>query len=403
MYHLRYMLKRTTVRLHAVSLLVASWLVLVWLHAVTGQLDRFGTLRGVDFLQFYAAGWVVANGHAASLYDWEAFARRLPELVPGIGDLLFLPLYPPQMALVFAPLGTLSYLPALAIWTLISAALYVGAGWAALRALPALRAYRLEAWCFALGFPPFLQLLAHGQVAAIALALLVAALYGFQIARPSVVGLALGSLVFKPQLGAFALAALMLWPSWRLLGGLIVGAGAQLALVAGILGTALLREYVTLVQTLATSAEQFEPKIWAMHSLRGAIELALGQSRLATVCWLLGVATVIWLARRAWTRHQSCHVRFALICFTGLLLNPHLYVYDLVLLAVPLACLAAWLLQRNDPLDVPVQYLAYSLIWLPLLAPLAAITHIQLTAPTLTVLLWQLGRNRVATTRAASA
>lgn len=397
------MYKRSTFRLHGVSLAVAGWLVLAWLHASPGMLDRFGTLRGVDFLQFYAAGWVVANGHAASLYDWEAFARRLPELVPGIGELLFLPVYPPQLALVFAPLGTLAYLPALAIWTLVSAALYVGAGWAALRALPALRAYRLEAWCFALGFPPFLQLLAHGQVAAIALAVLIAALYGFQNAKPLLVGLALGSLVFKPQLGAFALAALILWPSWRLLGGLFIGAGVQLTLVAAILGTALLREYVTVVQTLASSAGQFEPKLWAMHSLRGAFELLVGQNALATAGWLLASALSVWLARSAWTQNQSTDVRFAVICLLGLLLNPHLYIYDLVLMAVPLACLASWLVARGDTADLRVQHQAYALVWLPLLGPLAAMTHVQLTSPALVALLWSLGRYRDATTHAASA
>lgn len=397
------MLRRPTLRLHAVSLAVASWLVLAWAHAVPGLFDRFGTLRGVDFLQFHAAGWLVADGQASHLYDWDAFARALPHLVPDIGDLLFLPVYPPQVALVFAPLGRLSYLPALAIWTLVSIALYLGAAWVALRAFAPLRAYHLECWCFVIGFTPFLQLVAHGQIASFAVPLLVAALIAFRRGRPLLAGLALGSLVFKPQLGTFALAALVLWPSWRLVAGLALGGGAQLALVASVFGPGLLRDYLGVVYRVATSAGQFEPKVWAMHSLRGALELVLGQTRLATALWLLGAAGVVWLARRAWPRHQSPDVRFALICLAGLLLNPHLYIYDLVLMAVPLACLAAWLVDRNNPIDVPVQYLACSLVWLPLLGPLAAITHVQLTSPALIALLWRLGRYRVVTTQALSA
>ena len=403
MYRHRYMLNQPSLRLHAVSLFVASWLVLAWLHAVPGLFDRFGTLRGVDFLQFYAAGWLVANGRAWQLYDWDAFARTLPALVPGIGDLLYLPVYPPQLALAFAPFGRLSYLPALAAWTLASAALYIGAVWAVLRALPALRTYRLEAWCFALGFTPFLQLIAHGQVASLAMPLLAAALCGVRAGRPLLVGLALGSLVFKPQLGMFAIAALILWPSWRLLAGVVLGCALQLGLVAAMMGTTLLRDYLGVLQRLAASAGQFEPKIWAMHSLRGALELVLGQTQLATACWLLGGVGVAWLARRAWHCHQSLDVRFALICIVGLLLNPHLYIYDLVLMAVPLACLAAWLVERRAPPDLHVQYLVYSLVWLPLLGPLAAITHVQLTSPALVALLWQLGRYRVTTTQVASA
>jgi Glycosyltransferase family 87 len=397
------MLSQPTLRLHAVSLFVASWLVLAWMHAVSGPFDRSGVLRGVDFLQFYAAGRMVANGHAGQLYDWETFARTLPTLVPRSVDLLYLPVYPPQLALAFVPLGRLPYFSALAVWTLVSVGLYAGAVWAVMRVSPALQAYRLEGWSFALGFTPFLQLIAHGQIASLAVPLLVAALYGFRARRPVLVGLALGSMVFKPQLGAFALAAIALWPSWRLLSGLTLGSVLQLGVVVGFVGTTPLHDYLGVLHRLATSAGQFEPKLWAMHSLRGAFELLLGPGRPATVCWLLGGAGVVWLARRAWLRHQSPDVRFALIAIVGLLLNPHLYIYDLVLLAVPLACLAAWLIQRRDRADARVQYLAYGLVWLPLMGPLAALTHLQLTSPALVALLWQLGRYRLATTQPASA
>ena len=397
------MLSQPSLRLHAVSLFVASWLVLAWMHGVTGPFDRFGVLRGVDFLQFYAAGRMVATGHVGQLYDWDAFARTLPTLVPRIGDLLYLPVYPPQLALAFAPVGRLSYLAALAVWTLLSVGLYAGSVWAVIRLSPALQAYRLEGWCFALGFTPFLQLIAHGQVASLAVPLLVLALYGFRARRSLLVGFALGSMVFKPQLGAFALAAIALWPSWRLMAGLTLGSVLQLGVVVALVGTTPLRDYLGVVHRLATSAGQFEPKIWAMHSLRGAVELLLGSGRLATVCWLLGGAGVVWLARRAWRRHQSLDLRFALITIVGLLLNPHLYLYDLVLLAVPVACLAVWLIQRRDPADDGVQQLVYSLVWVPLLGPLAALTHVQLTSPALVALLWQLGRYRAATTHPVSA
>ena len=77
--------RQATLRLHAVSLAVASLAVLAWLHAVPGWFDRFGTLRGVDFIQFYAAGWHVVHGQSPHLYDWDAFSRLLPVLAPGIG------------------------------------------------------------------------------------------------------------------------------------------------------------------------------------------------------------------------------------------------------------------------------------------------------------------------------
>jgi len=345
----------------------------------------------VDFLQFYAAARFVADGHLAYLYDWGTFASALPVIVPAAQDILFLPVYPPQLALLFSPLARLSYLPALAVWTLLSVGLYVGGMWKVWRRLPALHAYPFETWCFVLGFMPFLQLVSHGQVASLAMPFLAVALRGFQGQRPLLVGLALGSLVFKPQLGTFALAALALWPSARLATGLALGAGVQLAMVAAVVGYGPLREYLGVVQRLATSPDQFEPNLWAMHSLRGAVELAMGQTRLATACWLAVSVGAVWLARRAWARHASLELRFAVIALVGLLLNPHLYVYDLVLMAVPLACLASWAQQSDGLRNQSVQSLGYALVWLPLLGPLAATTHIQLTSPVVLGLLWRMG------------
>ena len=74
--------------------------------------------------------------------------------------------------------------------------------------------------------------------------------------------------------------------------------------------------------------------------------------------------------------------------------NPHLYVYDLVLLAVPLAVLASWLASHPEVAARPTAPLAYALVWLPLIGPLAAITQVQLTAPAMMGLLWALGRTR---------
>ena len=212
----------------------------------------------------------------------------------------------------------------------------------------------------------------------------------FRAGRPVLVGLALGSLAFKPQLGAFALAAIVLWPSWRLMAGLAVGCGLQLALVVMLLGTTPLRDYLGVLERLAASAGQFEPKIWAMHSLRGAFELLLGQNRLATACWAAGCGGCR-VARTARLASSSIaqDVRFALICVVGLLLEP-----SPLHLRPRADGRARWRALRRGWSSAgtrrmrSVQYLVYGLVWLPLLGPLAAITHVQLTSPALVALLW---------------
>jgi hypothetical protein len=386
------MLRRATIRFHAVCLAVAVWGSFLWTQATQGTFDRFGKLRGMDFLQFYGAGRIVGDGRGLQLYDWDAFASELPTLVAGLGDLLFLPIYPPQTALIFVPFGQLSYVPALAAWWLVSVAIYVGAVWWLWRTLPGVHRFGVEAWALALGFPAFVQVLAHGQVGILGMPLLLAAWVGVRDRRPLLMGLALGSLFFKPQLGALALAALVVMPSWRLLAGLVLGAGAQILLASAVYGWAIWLDYLQVIGTVTTYVGSFQPKLWAMHSLRGAVVLVAGHSAAATLVWVGLVAVAAVLARRAAGRGAPPQVTFASVCLLGMLINPHLYVYDLVLLAVPLAVLASWLVSRNERSDEPTALAAYALVWLPLAGPLAAVTHVQLTSPVMMALLWALGQ-----------
>jgi hypothetical protein len=386
------MLSQATIRFHAVCLVAAVWGSFIWTQATAGAFDRFGKLRGMDFLQFYGAGRIVGEGGGERLYDWNAFAQKLPTLVPGLGDLLFLPIYPPQTALIFVPFARLPYFPALTAWWLLSVALYLGVLWALWRTLPGLHRFRTEAWTLAIGCPAFVQVLAHGQVGILGVPLLLVTWFGVRDRRPVLAGLALGSLLFKPQLGALALAALVVMPSWRLISGLALGAGAQVLLASVVYGWAIWFDYLRVIGAITTYVGSFEPKLWAMHSLRGAVLLIAGHSLAATIAWIALAAVAVVLARRAVRRHAAPQVTFASLCLLGMLVNPHLYVYDLVLLAVPLAVLASWLVSGPDRSDETATLAAYALVWLPLAGPLAAVTHVQLTSPVMMTLLWALGR-----------
>jgi hypothetical protein len=387
------MLDRRALRFHAICLVTAVWAAFVWTQATgSGTFDRFHKLRGMDFVQFYAAGAVVADGRGDELYDWDRFGAELSTLVPGLGDVRYLPIYPPQTALVFVPFSKLPYLGALAFWCVVSATLYLAALSVLWSSLPALRTYRTEALALALGFPAFVQVIAHGQIGTLGVPLLVLAWFGVRDGRPLVVGVALGSLFFKPQLGTLALAALLLIPSLRLLAGLVIGAGLQILVAGVVYGWSIWLEYYDVIATVTTHIGSFEPKLWAMHSLRGVVLLLAGHSPVTTGIWIALVVVAGVLARRASASGAAPEITFVAICLLGLLANPHLYVYDLVLLAVPLAVLASWLASRPEVAAGPTAPLAYVLVWLPLIGPLSAITHVQLTAPAMMGLLWALGR-----------
>lgn len=83
----------------------------------SGGLDLAGQVIGTDYLEFYAAGWMIRHGQAARLYDPEAqLAAERAILGPS------LPAYhaflnPPFLALLFVPLSLLPYPVSFALWS----------------------------------------------------------------------------------------------------------------------------------------------------------------------------------------------------------------------------------------------------------------------------------------------
>lgn len=387
---------RQTIRTHAFAVGLVSWTLLIWAQALPGAFDRFGTLRGVDFLQFYAAGRLVLEGHGANLYDWERFAAMVRAAAPSNATAEYLPVYPPHIALWFAPFAALPYLGALSLWVATSAALYGLSVWLLWRFAPALRPHAVEAVLLAIAFPPLLQLLAHGQAAAPALLLLTLSWFAWRGGYPVLSGIAMGAMLYKPQFALFPGLAVALLGGTRvpMAAGVAAAVAVQAAVIGVVLGPDLPLEYVRSLMRAASMADVFEPKPWQMHGLNGAVVLLLGRSlfsKLTSAALSLGVFCLAWRAVR---RTEGREVRFAIVGLSAILLNPHVYVYDLVLLGVPLALLASRLVRSagGDGAPLGVALLAYGLVWLPLLGPLAQVTRVQLTAPALAALIWLLGR-----------
>jgi alpha-1,2-mannosyltransferase len=380
----------STLRTHAVALTVVLWAGTAWLVATPGMLDRFGQLKAPDFAQFYTAGLMVAEGRVAALYDWPSFAEAL-KTVPSIRDLLYLSVYPPQVALLFAPLAKLSYVGALLAWTLLSGVVYALVVWSMLRGAEWSEAWLKTLALLAAGNPALQQTLLNGQISVLALAVVALAWLAWQRNHRLLAGVALGSLVFKPQLLTIAIAAMLLAPSVRLAAGIAVGILAQLALAAGAFGPTVLMDYAAAAGRVLAQPEGFEPKTWQLHSLKGAVELLLGHSRLTTTLWLVGVAVTLLLARRAVSRTSDRGVIFSIITVTGVMIDPHLYAYDLVILVVPFALIAD---SARRGLGVRSARLAYALYWAPLVGMLAAATHVQLTSALAMAWLWACGSER---------
>jgi hypothetical protein len=380
-------LSRSSVTQHAIVLGAGMWIAALVTLATPGAFDRHGILKGVDFLQFFTAGRLVADGRVDQLYDWGAFASTLRSAVPGTGELLFLSVYPPQVALVFAPLGRMDYLGALAIWTAVSAVLYAGCVRTLQRASPFFQNPKTW-WLVAVAFAPFQQLILHGQVAAPALVCFTAAWLALRWNRPWWFGAALGCLAFKPQFGVAAAIAILVTRDYRVAFGAGTAALLQMAVAGATLGPAVLVAYLAKIPLVLGSSELFEPKLWQMHNLRGFWGLLLGTGGIGAAITFGSSVVVVYLVFRIWRATVSADVRIAALVLGTVLVNPHLYVYDLVVLGVPLALIVAFALDQKQTDDVrSLTVLVHILCWVPLLSPLAAVTHLQLTTPCLMMLL----------------
>ena len=118
-------------RAHGLIVGVALWSIYLWTIATPGLRDRNGNLKGTDFLHFYTLGLVAREHRAPDLYDMKAQSQLARARVPQAAGIDYLPLYPPQVSMLFAPLAHFSYATALAIWWIASAAIstpYVAIG-----------------------------------------------------------------------------------------------------------------------------------------------------------------------------------------------------------------------------------------------------------------------------------
>jgi hypothetical protein len=157
---------------------------------------------GYDFVAFYSAARLVATGAASSVTDADALLAMEHAVLPERTILLNDP-NPPALALLMAPLGALSIVPAYAIWAALGAvALAVAAYLLGSLADPR---QRLRLLPFTILAPPSLIALTQGQTTPFVLLAVAASLR----APPFWSGALLGLAAFRPQLlPLFALVAL---------------------------------------------------------------------------------------------------------------------------------------------------------------------------------------------------
>jgi alpha-1,2-mannosyltransferase len=381
------------IRIHGILLAVCLWTVYAADMSTPGLLDRNGLVKGTDFLHFYTLGKLALHGRGDLLYDMGAQAVLAGELVPQASSSLYVPLYGPQVSLFFAPFARLPYAGGLIAWLFINVLIFALCCYLIWKTCPVLRDHRWTILILAVAFPGFFHLLAWGQTSGVALLCFTLAYLALRLDRKLLAGLAIGSLVFKPQLGLAAAVIFLFTLEWKTIAGAVMAAAAQLSVAWMHHGTEVMRTYWYALTHVRDVLPLLEPRLYQTHSLRSFWSLLLPWPEAAFVLYVVCALCALALAVRCWRTRASLEIRYSALLLATVLVSPHLTVYDLVILAPAFLLLGDWVLAHFDsapgaPQISLMSLLLYACYPLFLLGPLARITHLQLSVVAMAALLW---------------
>ncbi len=404
--NLRNWLTLRRLRAHGTILALCLWSFYIWTLATPGLRDRNGNFKGTDFLHLYTLGSLAVGHRGADLYDMHAQAALAVQRMPEAAGPRYLPLYPPQVSILFAPFARLSYARALVLWWTLSAVVYGVCCYVIWRACPNLRKQGQTVAIVAVAFPAFFHLIAWGQTSALALACFTAMFFLLRDRREFFAGIVLGCLIFKPQLGVAAAVVFVAIGAWKTGLGAFVSAAAQLS--AGVIyyGIEPLRQWLRMLSNVRALWPELEPKVYQTHSLRTFWSMLIPWPAFSFGLYLVSAAAVAGLTIACWRRggNVALSLRYAMLLFASVLVAPHLTVYDLVILAPAFLLLADWLIAQATPSTQRLGSLLYLCYMLPLIGPLARWTHVQLSVVAMAAAMygiWQICAEKSATQLAA--
>jgi hypothetical protein len=339
-------------------------------HGLVNAID--GTLGG-DFLSFYTGGTFVLRGRAVDLGN-EAAQLAFQHAVLGAdvqGTSLWVS--PPFFAWFFAPLSLLPYAVAYVCFVGVS----VGAVTLSFRALGRGLGDGLPAgtkWWIALQYYPTLQWLVNGQMTGLWLSALIFVFLLLRERRDGAAGAVLGLFACKPTLALGLSVALLVARRFRALAFASLTA-AGLVLLGFLTVPAAMKAYLHSGGALVSFVHSEGYRVVGLHGSFEFATLLLGgvSQRLAVVAGAIFCAGVVASAAALWlrvewrpsSRPREWDLRMAATFAFGVIASPHLFVYDLTLLVLPLFILASRIASTEPdlPLDGGPVLRATALVW----------------------------------------
>ena len=380
----------------AVIFAFCLWGVFAVDFSTAGFFDRAGNIKFQDFLPFYVSAQLIAQGRAGELYDLRAAANEIEAIVhhasgPQQTRILLPNLYGPQVGLVFAPLARLPFWTAAWLWVVLSMLIFSACILVLWKACLSLRPHAGLVAISAIAYPPLWHFFLRGQISVVALACFTGGFLALRARRTWLAGIALGFLIFKPQFLMAVPLVLLLGRAWKVLAGLVVSAAAQLAFARLYFGAAVMHAYFDTMWHMSRwiGAAELNLAPIQMHSLRSFWTLVIPWPHAALAIYILSSVFVVAMTAAVWKSSSPLALRFSALTLAAVLVNAHLFVYDLLVLAPVLLLLVDWTLANpQNPHSNALQLLCYLAFVLPLFGPLSRWTHVQLSVPVFVALLW---------------
>jgi hypothetical protein len=382
-------------RAQAMLLAVCLWGVCAFNYSTPGLFDRAGNIKFQDFFQFPVSANLIAQGRANELYNPEILTNALRALAGPDTRVRLQYFYGPQVALPFIPLLPLSFLAQAAIWVALSVLLYFGCVYFIWKTCTALKSCAALVALCVIAYPPLFHFFVRGQISVLPLVCFTAAYFAFRARRDWLAGIALGFLFLKPQFLVAVPFVLLFGKYWRAFAGLVISAAAQLALTFAYFGERVMRAYFHMLLHSASQPGSTELSLSPiqMHSLRSFWALLIPSPAIVWLLYLASSIAVIALTVAIWRSSASLTVHFSSLLLAAVLVNPHLYIYDLLALAPALLLIAdSAATHVQHPWTAELRILLYLSFLLPLLGPMSRWTHVQLSVVAFTALLCLLWR-----------
>ncbi len=284
-----------------------------------------------DFVNVWAAGRLVLEGHPAAAYDWPTHKAMEVVALGHPFDGYFGWHYPPTFLFAATSLALMPYTAAFLFWMFATFPAYLFS----VRTIVGER----TGYLLAAAFPAVLGNLVVGQNGFLSAALMGGALF-MLVERPILAGLCLGLLTYKPHLGILFPIALLAGWHWRA----ITAAGFTATLMALASWLAFGTDsWQAFVGNIGHTSQAFLSDGWAdfakLQTVFGFVRTLGFSEQLAwsaqALVALMAASCVVML----WRGRAAYEIKAAALATAALLATPYLYTYDLVVLAVPLAFL----------------------------------------------------------------